>query len=170
MAGFQTKFHATLDELCEFIEGWLDNHPIIISAFAFPPRSRVAISRETVREVLARRDLIEVAFTHSPVDPSWVYPNDVADERQSNMCLQIGRLKPHGLQQSRLFSGYDDPLWKKINRGLKRLTTAGAVFTNEDTGASQFYRDPRFTAGAKALHASGTPLGSTNAGTNYQPK
>jgi hypothetical protein len=171
MAGFETEFHATLDELCDFIEEWLDEHPIVISAFAFPPRSRVAISRETVRKVLARPDLLQVTFTHGPVDPSRISPSEVADDEHSFLYLLIGRLRPDGLEQSSLTSGYDDPIWKKINRGLKRRTTAGAVYTNEDTGASHFYRNPRFTAGAKALYASGTPLrASHNTGTNYQPK
>lgn len=156
MATFQTTFHATLDELCEFIEGWLDNHPIVIGAFAFPPCSQVAISRDTVREVLARPALSQVTFTHGPVNPSWTSPGE--DDEQSFLYLLIGRMQPNGLEQSTLSSGYDDPIWKKINRDLKRRTTAGAVCTNERTGASGFYRNPRFTPGAKALAVSGTPL------------
>jgi len=171
MAGFRTQFHATPDELCDFIEAWLDEHPIVISAFAFPPLRRAPISRETVREVLARPDIDQVTFTHGPVDPSLHAVTAVADTGQSFLYLLMGRLKPSGLEQSSLSTGYDDPLWKKLNRALKRRTTAGAVYTNEDTGASHFYREPRFTPGAKALYASGTPLRHPGiTGTNYQPK
>ena len=158
MAGFQTEFHATEEELYELIETWLDQYSLFISAFAFPPRSRVAISRATVREVLARPDVLQITLTHGPVNPSLIGVSEVSDEGYSFLYLLIGRLKPHGLEQSNLSTGYDDPIWKKINRDLKRRTTAGAVYTNEDTGASHFYRTPRFTAGAKALAASGTPL------------
>lgn len=72
MPGFNTQFHATLNELGDFIETWLDESPIFISAFAFPLHSRVIISRETVRDVLARPDVNYVVFTHSPVDPSLI--------------------------------------------------------------------------------------------------
>ena len=51
MAGFNTQFHVTLAKMCDFIEAWLDQYPLVISVFAFPARSRVAISRETVREM-----------------------------------------------------------------------------------------------------------------------
>ena len=169
--GFETYFHATPDELCDFIEAWLDQHPIVISAFAFPPRSRVAISRETVREVLARPDILQVTFTHGPVDPSRISASDVADEGQSFLYLLIRRLKPSGLEQSSLSTGYDDPIWKKINRDLKRHTTAGADYVNDTTGASQFYRNDRFTPGAKALAASGTPLREQGGTTHsFRPK
>jgi hypothetical protein len=171
MAGFNTQFHATLSELQDFIESWLDEHPIVISAFAFPPRSRVAISRETVREVLARPDVLQVTFTHGPVDSSLRSAGDVVDAGYKPLYLLIRRLKPHGLEQSSLSTGYDDPIWKKINRDLKRRTTAGADYANDETGASHFYREPRFTPGAKALYASGTPLLQLGGkGSSFRPK
>jgi hypothetical protein len=158
MAGFNTQFHATLDELCDFIEAWLDNHPIVISAFAFPPRSRVAISRETVRAVLARPDLLQVTFTHGPVDPALISPSEVSDQGYSFLYLLIGRMKPECLEQSILSSGYDDPIWKKINRDLKRRAPAGAELLQEQGNLRGYERNFRFTAGAKALAASGIPL------------
>lgn len=171
MAGFETAFHATPVEVCDFIEAWLDQYPIIISAFAFPPLRRAAISRDTVREVLARPDVDQVTFTHGPVDPSLASVSAVSDQGYSFLYLLIGRLKPNGLEQSSLTTGYDDPIWKKINRDLKRHTTAGADYVEDATGkVHHSYRWPRFTSGAKALHASGTPLrhpGGTSA--SYRP-
>jgi len=158
MAGFQTEFHATPDELCEFIEAWLDEHPIVISAFAFPPLRRAAISRATVREVLARPDIDQVTFTHGPVDPSLASLSAVSDEGYSFLYLLMGRLKASGLEQSSLSTGYDDPIWKKINRDLKRRAPAGAEMVQEDGDLRGYERNFRFTAGAKALAASGIPL------------
>jgi hypothetical protein len=158
MAGFNTQFHATLSELQDFIEAWLDQHPIVISAFAFPPCTRVAISRDTVRNVLARPDVGEVVFTQAPVDPSLTSAYDVGAAGYKSMQLNIGRMKSQCLQQSSLSTGYDDPIWKKINRNLKRSAPAGAEFVQEATGARGYERNFRFTAGAKALAASGTPL------------
>ncbi len=119
MAGFNTQFHATLDELCDIIEAWLDQNPIFISAFAFPPCTRVAISRDTLREVLARPDIGEVTFTLAPVDPALSSASDVGTSGSTSVRLNIGRLKPECLEQSSLSTGYDDPIWKKINRDLK---------------------------------------------------
>jgi len=158
MAGFNTQFHATLSELCDFIEAWLDEHPIVISAFAFPPLTRVAISRETLRDVLARPDVGEVVFTHGPVDPSLISGYRVGVAGYKSLHLNIGRLKPTGLEQSSMDTVHDDPIWKKMNKDLKRRTTAGANYVNDATGEGHFYRNDRFTPGAKSLSASGTPL------------
>lgn len=158
MPGFNTQFHATLSELCDLIELWLDEHPIVISAFAFPPCARVAISREIVRDVLARPEVEEVTFTHDPVDPSLTSGYDVGVAGYKPLFLHIRKPKPHGLEQSSLSTIHDDPIWKKMNRDLKKRTTAGANYVNDATGQSHFYREDRFTPGAKALSASGTPL------------
>ena len=172
MGTFGTEFHATPNELCDFIEDWLDQYPIVISAFAFPPLRRAAISRDTVREVLARPDINQITFTHGPVDPSVNSVSAVSDTGQSFLYLLIGRLKPNGLEQSSMSGMSDDPTWKKINRDLKRHTTAGADYVEDATGKVwHSYRWPRFTPGAKALHASGTPLrhpGGKNS--SYRPK
>jgi hypothetical protein len=158
VAGFNTQFHATLSELEDFIETWLDQHPIVISAFAFPPLTRVPISRDTVRDVLERPDVDEVVFTHAPVDTSLTSGYDVGAAGYEALFLNIGRTKSQCLEQSSLSTGYDDPIWKKINRDLKRKAPAGAEFVQEATGARGYERNFRFTAGAKALAASGTPL------------
>ncbi len=158
MGGFNTQFHATLDELCDFIEEWLDQNSIVISAFAFPPSTRVDISRDTLRDVLARPDIGEVVFTQTPVDPSLSSACDVGTAGSTSVQLNIGRLKPECLEQSSLSTGYDDPIWKKINRQLKRKAPAGAELVQEQTGERAYERNFRFTPGAKALATSGIPL------------
>ncbi len=158
MGGFYTQFHATIDELGDIIETWLDQHPIVISAFAFPPCTRVAISRANLREVLTRPDVGEVVFTLVPVDPAISAASNVGADGRTCVRFLIGRMKPHGLEQSDFSTTYDDPIWKKLNRDLKRRTTAGATFENDVTGERHFSRNHRFTPGAKALAASGTPL------------
>lgn len=173
MAGFNTQFHVTLDELCDFIESWLDEHPIVISAFGFPPKTRIAIDRATVREVLARPDVNDVAFTRGPVDPSLTSGYAVARADYKGLHLNIGRLKPDGLEQSSWDTTYDDPIWIKMNKDLRRRTTAGADYVDDATGnVDHFVRNARFSAGAKALSATGTPLRPPGPGwdTSFRPK
>lgn len=172
MAGFYTQFHATLDELGDLIEAWMDDHPIVVSAFAFPPESRVPISRETVREVLRRDDVLTITFTMGPVGPELISSYDVACAGLGPMQLNIGRLtNSKGLEQSHLSTLDPNPLWKKLNNQFKRKTTAGALYRDDATGASSYYRDCRFTPGAKALAAAGTPLRDLGGSTSsYHPK
>ncbi len=159
MAGFNTQFHATRDELIELIESWMDQHPIVVSAFAFPPASRVPISRETVRAVLSTRPEVDsIAFTMVPVDPAINSSYGVARVGLGSMQLNIGPLKPTGLEQSSLSTIDPNPLWKKLNNQFKRKTTAGANYVEETDGSSMYVRSARFTAGAKQLFLSGTPL------------
>lgn len=156
-SSFGTQFHATLEELVELVEGWVDRYPIHLSAFAFPPARRVPITRQTIREVLAQPDVSSVVFTESTVEPSWLRATDIAGSGMVHLILDIGRLGPTGLTQSFLSTLTVSPTWQKMNRELKKLTTAGADLVWED-GRTGFDRNARFTAGAKALAAAGTPL------------
>lgn len=171
MASFGTDFHATLDEIVSLIEGWLERYPIFLSAFAFPPSRQVPITRESIRDVLCRPDITSVVFTMTRVDPSWPSAYDVTMHIEDSLRLNIGRVFPTGLTQSFMSTSHATPTWQKLNRELKKLTTAGAVLDCAN-GAQGLDRNARFTAGAKALHASGVPLRQFESSTNfvYVPK
>ncbi len=157
MPAFLTTFHAAHDELGSFVETWMDQHPIVLSAFAFPPSRMVAITRETIRAVLSRPDLSSLVFTECAVDPLWKSAHNVATRGVNPLILKVGALGSRGLEQSSLDTIDATPIWKKINADLKKKTTAGADLVWED-GRTGHDRNARFTAGAKALAAAGTPL------------
>ncbi|MBK9259283.1 MAG: hypothetical protein IPM54_05550 [Polyangiaceae bacterium] len=170
MTTFATDFHATPEELIELVGKWMTEYPIVATACAFPPSSTSPVTLENFRQVLARPDVWEVIFTEGPVKPSASSNLDILDEHPGALCLQIYHVAPRGLEQARLTTMDANPMWKKINRELKKLTTAGATLLWED-GRSAFDRNARFTAGAKALAASGVPLRQFHQSTFvYQPK
>ena len=170
-SSFGTQFHATLDEMMDLVETWMDRYPIYLSAFSFPPARQVQITRETIREVLARPELSSVVFTESPVDPSCQQAYDVAATGMVHLILNIGRFGSTGFAQSFMSTTTVTPTWQKMNRELKKVATAGAtiVLANGSTGVD---RNARFTAGAKALAAAGTPLRQAAQTTRfmYMPK
>ena len=84
--------------------------------------------------------------------------------------LNIGRIEARGLAQSMLSTMDATPTWKKMNRELKKMTTAGADLVREGAVIG-FSRNARFTSGAKALAVSGVPLRQfANSTFVYQPK
>ncbi len=168
---FMTQFHATLDELCTFIEESMDRYPqIVVSAFAFPPSRQVSISRETIREVLAHDGVDDVVFTERVVDPAITSAYGVARGEYEALYLDIGRLGSWGLAESTLGTKTVTPLWKKLNAALKKQTTAGADVGWDDGTPGHHNRNHRFTAGARALAASGVPLRQSHQSTNrYTP-
>lgn len=170
MAKFLTEVHATLDELIELVGKWMAEYPIVATAEAFPPSRTMPVTLENFREVLARPEVHEVLFTEGPVKRPAQSVYDILSEHPGGLSLQIGRCESRGLEQSTLGTMDANPMWKKINRELKKLTTAGATVVWED-GRSAFDRNARFSAGAKALAASGVPLRQSRQSTFvYQPK
>ena len=157
ISSFGTNFHATIEEIINLVEGWADRYPIYLSAFAFPPARQVPITRETIREVIAQPEVSSFVLTESTVDATCKQAHDVAASGRVNLILNIGRVGSTGLEQSFLSTKTVTPTWEKMNRELKKITTAGAtlVCTKGTTGTD---RNARFTAGAKALAAAGTPL------------
>lgn len=156
-SSFETEFHATREELTSLIADWWDRYPIVVTTFAFPPARMVPVDKTNLREVLARADVNSMVFTEQAVDPSCKQAHDVAASGLSVLWIVLGRLGPTGLTQSSFSSLTVTPTWQKINRELKKVTTAGATLIYEN-GARPFDRNARFTAGAKALAAAGTPL------------
>ncbi len=171
MTSFGTEFHATPEELIELTGKWMTEYPIFATAKAFPPSRTFPMTLDDFRQVLAPQDVGEVLFTKGPIAASARTNSDILDQYPDALTLRIGRLWPRGLEQAWLTTmDATNPTWKKINRELKKMTTAGANCIWED-GRTQYDRNARFTAAAKALAAAGTPLRNNRNGTYvYVPK
>lgn len=156
-SSFGTDFHATREEMLSVIQDWWDRYPIVVTTFAFPPPRMVLVDKTNFGEVLARPDVDSIVFTESAVDPSCRQAHDVAARGMNVLWLELGRLGSTGLTQSFLSTKTVSPTWQKMNRELKKMTTAGATLLSPD-GTTSFQPNPRFSPGAKALAAAGTPL------------
>jgi len=166
MASFATDFHGTREELIDLVGKWMAEYPIVATAeehFAVgplpgPPSYLLPVTLENFRDMLARPEMTEILFTEGPVNMRARSVYDALDEHPGGLCLQFGELGPRGLAQARLSTmDASNPMWKKMTRELKKLTTAGANLVRDDVVIG-FDRDARFTPGAKALAASGIPL------------
>ncbi len=171
MASFGTDFHATLDEFIDLVGKWVAEYPVVTTAEEFPPSRTLPLTPENFREVLSQPNVGQVLFTEGPVTRPASSIYQILDEHPGGLCLNIGRLKPLGLPQSSLSTMHTNPMWQKMNRELKKIATAGADIVLED-GRIFPERNARFTAGAKALAATGTPLRHSAQSTKflYLPK
>lgn len=158
MASFGTQFHALLDELGDFLAAWIVTYPITAIAIEFWPKRRYPLTRENLREVLARPAVARIFLTLEPVDPSIVDNSEIIKAHPNALVFDIGRVGPRGLEQSSLSTMDANPIWRKINSDLKRKATTGADFVHEENGAKGVERIFRFTPGARALSKAGTPL------------
>jgi len=157
MATFSTQFHATLDELVDFVERWAEAHHLYVTARHIPYRTEpVPIGHS--REVLAAPSVSSIVFTATLPDLSAVDGDQFLQKNGGALVLHIGRLEERGLTESCLSTKASSSTWAKINADLKRHTTAGVIGTQERTGHSAFYRNHRVTAGARSLSERGTPL------------
>lgn len=157
MATFSTQFHATLDEIVDFVEKWATTYHLYVTALHHPFRAE-SLSIGHIREVLAASDAPSIVFTAQPADLSAATGNQFLDKNDGSLILRVGRLVERGLEQSCLSTMQSNPTWAKINADLKRHAPAGATTLHEKTGETGTERNFRFTAGAKALSESGTPL------------
>ncbi len=175
MTSFATEFHGTPEELIELTGKWMADYPIIATAeerIALEPPGpfwrMLPVTRENFREILALPCVSEVLFTENPVNPSLSCVSDILTQEQPGaLCLHIYRVGPNGLAQARLTTMDANPMWKKMNSELKKMTTAGATLLYKD-GDTTFNRNVRFTAGAKALAAAGVPLRASEQSTRFK--
>lgn len=178
MASFATDLHATPQELAELVGKWMSAYPIFGTAEEMvddaplpgPPSRTLALTLENYRELFANPKIWEVLFT---VEPVTTFPRSIFQilgKHPGGLCLQVYHIGPRGLPQARLSTMDATPLWKQLNRELKKLTTAGADIMWE-SGRTAFDRNARFSPEAKALAASGVPLRQSAQCTYiYKPK
>jgi hypothetical protein len=132
--------------------------PIYATAVEFPPHRERPLARKDVRAVLAEPKILQVVFTLAPVDFSQGDKTDAQMQLPGSLTLYVGRIGPRGLEKSFIGTMDANDTWKKINKDLKKKTTAGADYVFDDDGTRRHSRTHRFTPGAKALSKAGIPL------------
>jgi hypothetical protein len=160
MASFSNQFHATLDELIDFVKDVLRQQCVYATALHHPFRTE-PVSGDNIRDVLSLSSVSKIVFTESPpILLSATTGTQLLDKNEGSLELHIGRLRDGSLEQSWLSTTNASPTWKKINALLKSRTTAGMLSARASEKARKpvLYRDFRFTIGAKTLSEQGTAL------------
>jgi len=153
-----TQFHATTEELIEFVRESIEKYHVHATALHAFPFSAERVTDDNLDELLMDRTVHKVVFTEILADLTATGGLEFMDRNPAAMVLDVGRLVPRGLEESSLSTMEATPLWKKIATDLKRKAPAGVIGTSEKSGDSTFYRDHRVTAGAKALSEQGIAL------------
>jgi hypothetical protein len=172
MASFSTQFHATIEELGSFVEVWMVNHAIYAAAVAYQPFTASPVTKDDVRIALQRDTAVSrLFFCERMIEYAALGNIDLMDKNEGALVLDIGRLGPRGLTESRLSTMAAAATWKKILAHLKKHTKAGVIGVHEQSGASGRYSSQRYTAGAKALFESGIALRQfTQSAVIFQPE
>jgi len=158
MASLSIQFFAAADELASFVKRSLEGNEIHAAAIEYQPYKVSAITRHEAEASVHSERVRRLIFADKPIDCSASGNNQLLDQHEGALVLDIGRIGPRGLTESRLSTTNVTTYWRKIAADLKRNTAAGMVGTNEKNGATAKYRSDRYTPGAAAMEQAGTAL------------
>jgi hypothetical protein len=163
MADISIDFHALPEELRDFVKQAVSDFGLHVVAIRFPPYEAVELNVDQLGEEFADSSAYKrLAFTLQqpslPVTPEL----DFAIKNPDALWLQIGERTKNELKESWLSARTEDAaaliVWKKIAKRLQAMTEKGALAMQPTTGAIGPARGHRYTAGAKALEASGVTM------------
>lgn len=158
MASMEVTFFATIDEIIQIVPPWLDLPGVNAVAVELGPFTVLPVTAEGIEEHLRRERVREIIFAEGSIDVSGTDQLQFLDRNEGVLILQIGRLGPTCLEESRVSTLRATPCWRKIANAVRKHTTAGMIGTHDETGAAATYRTCRYTEGAALLGRSGTPL------------
>lgn len=86
--------------------------------------------------------------------------NEFVRKNKEFLRFDLGKVTERGLAESVLIGSTENTelfaVWKLVARELKRVTKAGLWAINTEFGGKSFYKNFRYTEGAKRLSAMGT--------------
>lgn len=163
MADISIQFHALPEELRDFVRQAVSDYGLHVVAIRFPPYEAIELDPDQLDEAFADSSPYDqLTFTvHKPRLPA-KGNMELWDKNPDALNLQFGRGTENGLVESHLLARTENAaalaVWKKIAKRLKGMTEKGALAVQPKTGATGSARDHRYTAGAKALEASGVAM------------
>ncbi|MFC4701777.1 hypothetical protein ACFO4O_16620 [Glaciecola siphonariae] len=162
MKKIMIPFHATLEELVEYIHSVSSELGLFITVMSLRPFELKEIEGKlSLDELSVDRD-IRVLFSAKRPSLDASSSNRFYDSNQGVIGLHIGRMTKQGLKESVLAFMSDDnkhvAMANKVASILKKATKAGAIAVNPVNGAEANARSHRYTIGAKMLYEEGIRL------------
>jgi hypothetical protein len=146
------QFHATREELIEFIRQGAEEFELHLAAIKEFPLDEFEGHEITVEELPAiakNRKFGTFALSLRPINLKVSHINEFHDRNPHALVLEIGKRSGKGLKESWLFcnggTARTKPIWDKVAKELKELTLAA------DHGF-------RYTPAAKELESRGVPM------------
>ncbi len=162
MKKIMIQFHATLEELVEYINSVSSEFGLFVTVMLLRPFALKEIDGELSVEELSVDGDIRIILTTQKPSMDVTSPNNFYDLNQGTIGLHIGRLTVQGLKESALAFMSDDKekaaIANKVASRLKMLTKAGAIAVNPISGAEASARSHRYTVGAKAMYDDGVKI------------
>ncbi|HEU5070309.1 MAG TPA: hypothetical protein VFV96_07840 [Verrucomicrobiae bacterium] len=161
MSSISIQFHATPDELAEFVNKISFGFDIHVIGMSFPPFQAVELFGKHIEEAIRNGTFWRIAFTEFAPNLPVETQKEFGEKNPKSLYLDVGRLTANGLGESWLACRTIDvqiPVaWKRVQAELRSITKSGATAMHPD-GASIRVRNHRFTPGAKLLNDNGVPM------------
>lgn len=165
MKSIAIQFHATTEELLEYVVSVSVEHGLVITMMVLKPFSLTTLDSEPslgeITDKLQQGDLRLVLNTENP-NNDVISPNKFLDANPGSILIDVGTLSDSGLKESALSFMSDQKdkvlIAGKLASKLKKLTKAGAIAVNPVTGAEANIRSHRYTNGAKLMFNEGVKI------------
>ena len=162
MSSIIIQFHASVEEILAFVDSTsmkLGLTSVLLQKEPFNAKSLQSHEDAISSIDNSKRTNISIALLQ---DEALLTANSRQEFKRVNssaVLIDIGNETKFGLQESSLSFGSDNEefyrIAKKIAARLKRITKAGAIAINPDTGAEAIMRSFRYSAGAKEKYDKG---------------
>src|ERR1022692_1845742 len=167
MADISIDFHASPEELRQFIKQAVSEFGLHVIEVRFPPYQAVELDPGRLDVPWTYSSPYrELAFTVHPPSLPASGNLQLVDKNPDLLRLMIGARSDKGLVESWLSSATADKAamaaWKKIAKRLKGMTKTDVIGFNPRNGVSAPIRWHRYTDGAKALQSNGVPMLTIN--------
>jgi hypothetical protein len=160
MPDISIQFHALPKELLTFTKQCVSDFNLHVVAMRSFPFEAIKVAYDQLDDIFAESSPYTelVFFLYEPMimvrAKTFLY-----DENPDGLHLDVPRVNDKGLRQAWLATRTANAdaifVWRKIAARLKKITKAGVIVINPDSGASGVARTFRYTAGAKVLESSG---------------
>ncbi len=162
MKKIMIQFHATLEELVEYVNSTSSELGLVMTLMILRPFTLRKIEGELSVDDLNIDNDIRVILTSCEPSMDASSPNNFYDLNPGTIDLDIGRLTEQGLKESALAFMSDDKekiaIANKIAARLKKITKPGAIAVNPVNGAEANARSHRYTIGAKSMYDEGIKI------------
>lgn len=164
MTKINLQFHATREEIIEFIKTTVDEYNLfLITVELFPEFKFKMISTNDFmqeldiirnsRMIFLRLDKPELTFTEY---------NKLLKENQNSLVFSLGKQTDTLLEEFSLSTMVTEPetliLWKKIINGFKRILMKGAWVVDSISGNMRFYKNHYYTPLSQRMFMEGLKI------------